>query len=63
MARTAVFPEWLGWLGIVVALLYLLGLLGRLLWKPLATAQATAFYLFLFLSFVLLTGLRLLGTF
>jgi len=59
MVRTAIFPEWLGWLGIVVALLYLLGLLGRLLWKPLSTAQATAF--FLFLSFVLLTGLRLIG--
>ena len=59
MVRTAVFPQWLGWLGIVVASLYLLGLIGRLLWKPLATAQATAF--FLFLSFVLLTGLRLIG--
>jgi hypothetical protein len=59
MVRTAVFPGWLGWLGIIVALLYLLGLIGRLLWKPLATAQATAF--FLFLSFVLLTGLHLFG--
>jgi len=59
MVRTAAFPHWLGWLGIIVALLYLLGLIGRLLWKPLATAQATAF--FLFLSFVLLTGLRLIG--
>ncbi len=51
MVRSAVFPEWMGWMGIVVALLYLFGLLGRFLWSPLAAAQAAAF--FLFLSFVL----------
>ncbi len=58
MVRSAAFPEWLGWMGIVVALLYLFGLLGRFLWSPLATAQAVAF--FLFLSFVLTVGLRLI---
>lgn len=59
MVRTAVFTGWLGWLGILVAGLYLFGLAGRLWWKPLATAQGVAF--FLFLAFVLLTGLWLVG--
>lgn len=56
--RTAVLPGWLGWLGIVVAALYLLGLVGSLWWRPMAAAQGVAF--FLFLTFVLLTGLLLL---
>jgi len=34
------------------------GLLGRFIWSPLSTAQVVAF--FLFLSFVLLTGLWLI---
>jgi len=59
MVRTATFPIWLGWLGLLVAGLYLVGLAGRLWWRPLATAQGVAF--FLFLAFVLLTGWRLLG--
>ena len=45
MVRTAVFPQWLGWLGILVAGLYLVGLAGRLWWRPLATAQGVAFFL------------------
>ncbi|MBU6392604.1 MAG: hypothetical protein KGQ83_10235 [Planctomycetes bacterium] len=58
MARTAVFPEWLGLLGIGVALLYILGLVGKLVWSSLATTQVVAF--FLFLLFVILIGLRLI---
>jgi hypothetical protein len=52
------FPEWLGWLGILVGSLYLLGIMGRVFWNPLGTARGIAF--FLFLAFVVLTGLRLL---
>jgi len=59
MLRTELFPDWLGWLGIIVAGSYLVGLIGRLWWKPLTVMQGVAF--FLFLAFVLLTGLRLLG--
>ena len=58
MLRTELFSNWLGWLGITVAGLYLLGLVGRLWWRPLTVMQSVAF--FLFLAFVLLTGLRLL---
>jgi hypothetical protein len=60
IVRTAVFPGWLGWLGIVVAVLYLLGLAGSLWWRPIAALQGVAF--FLFLTFVLLIGLLLLRT-
>lgn len=59
MVRTAAFPAWLGWLGILVAALYLMGLVGRLSWRPLAAAQGAAF--FFFLIFVLLMGVYLLG--
>ncbi len=58
MVRTTVFPEWLGWLGITVAILYLTGLIGKLIWAALATSQIAAF--FFFLLFVLLTGINLL---
>ena len=59
MVRTAaVFPEWLGWLGISVSLLYILGLVGKFVWSSLATAQVVAFSLFLL--FVSLVGLRLI---
>lgn len=58
IVRTAVFPGWLGWLGILVAALYLLGLVGLLWWRPIAALQGVAF--FLFLTFVMLTGLLLL---
>ncbi|GAB61330.1 MAG: hypothetical protein DWB56_13805 [Candidatus Jettenia sp.] len=60
MIRTTspVFPEWLGWLGIIVGSMYLFGIPGRLIWAPLGTARGVAF--FFFLAFVVLTGLRLL---
>jgi len=58
MLFTGAFPNWLGWLGILVAGFYLLGLAGKLWWRPLAILQGVAF--FLFLAFVLLTGLQLL---
>ncbi|MDN3510192.1 MAG: hypothetical protein NG784_02645 [Candidatus Jettenia sp.] len=60
MIRTTspVFPEWLGWLGIIVGSMYLFGMLGRLIWTPLGTARGVSF--FFFLAFVVLTGLRLL---
>ena len=58
MVRTAVFPEWLGWVGISVSLLYILGLVGKFVWSSLTTAQVIAFLLFLL--FVILIGLRLI---
>jgi hypothetical protein len=60
MTRTgsAIFPEWLGWLGITVGAFYLFGIIGRLFWSPLGTSRGIAFVLFL--AFVVLTGIRLL---
>ncbi|MGQ3684318.1 MAG: hypothetical protein ACUBOA_04785 [Candidatus Loosdrechtia sp.] len=60
MIRTdsAIFPEWLGWLGVTVGALYLFGIIGRLFWSPLGMSRGIAFVLFL--AFVVLTGIQLL---
>lgn len=60
MIRTTspIFPEWLGWLGVTAGSLYLFGIIGRLFWNPLGTVKGIAF--FLFLAFVVLTGIKLL---
>lgn len=56
--RSNVFPQWLGWLAVTVALLYILGLLGRFIWSHFIISQAVAFFLFLF--YMIMLAIRLL---
>ncbi|HHT9118981.1 MAG TPA: hypothetical protein ACFYD3_00355 [Candidatus Hypogeohydataceae bacterium YC41] len=51
------FPQYLGWLGIIVSVLWILGIISRILY-PIHLLQGLV--LFSFLLWVFLTGLRLI---
>ncbi len=51
------FPQYLGWLGILVSILWILSLISRILY-PIQSLQGLV--LFSFLLWVFLTGLRLI---
>lgn len=58
MLSTPDFPQYLGWLGIIVGILWIISILSRILFP---VNFLPGLVLFSFLLWVFLTGLRLLG--